>query len=607
MSDIIPTLPELGLTFLPLDADDPVVVGDIQLLGRIGEGGMGSVYLGVTQAGRAVAVKVVKHPYSTDHAFRARFAREAAIARRVGGIFTAPVLSHDSDAVRPWLATAFVPGPNLAVAVARHGTLPLPGVWRFAAGVCEALKAIHAAGIVHRDLKPGNVLLAADGPRVIDFGISRADGEVDLTQTGVLMGTPSYMSPEQLRGERSTPATDVFALGSVVAFAATGTAPFRAGSSAELVYRITQGEPHLDGIADPGLRELISRCLNKEPELRPTPQEVIAAYVERSAATAGQGWLPASLEETLSQVGAALTVPVRVPGIAPTLTATALIGPEGFTAVDPGQDTTPESVGAKLTKLPDLRTHVMSPADTRRRKWLLPAVGTVAGVLVAVSLGTYLANGGAASREPSAGDPPANLAAVGTSSPAAGGSARPADAPNSPNVPGERGPTGAADGGPGAATSPSAGDPPSKNDSGTPSPTKTTPRTTGLPSGPFNRDSMVIVSSDGTVLSTTGTDHGSKVVTAAWRNQPGQRWEFESDDIVVVKSFPSMQFTIRYDGIGMLSPANFGNLNGWVYDSGKRQLHRANKSGCLTSHGPGEPVSFDTCDGSASQRWRIVS
>ncbi|MFI1196439.1 protein kinase [Micromonospora sp. NPDC020750] len=623
MNDIIPTLPDLGLEFLPLDPGDPGTVGDIRLLGRIGEGGMGRVYLGVTQAGRAMAVKVVKDPYSADPSFRARFAREAAIAKRVGGVFTAPVLSHDSEAVRPWLATAFVPGPNLSVAVARHGTLPLHGVWRLAAGVAEALKAIHAAGITHRDLKPGNVLLAADGPRVIDFGISRADGELDLTQTGVRMGTPSYMSPEQLRGERSTPATDVFALGSVVAFAATGRAPFRAGSDAELVYRVTQGEPTLDGITDPGLRELISRCLAKEPHLRPTPQDVIAAYVDRSAAAAGQDWLPEGLEETLTQAGIASTIPIGSPGVTlastAVLTATASTGPDRPTVTDArdtvpevadARDSAPEDAGAKLTKLPDLTTYAMSPTDTRRRRWRRPVIAGVIGVLVVILAGAYLADGSATPREPSAGSSPTEAAAVAAPAPPATGASRPS------SVPRATGTTGASDGGPAAATSLPVGPTPAKADPGIPAPTKAhpgagvpskaDPGTPGLPSGPFSTDNMVIVSSDGTVLSTTGTNDGSKVVTTAWRNVPGQRWKL-AGKIMVVRSSPSKQHTIGYDGLGVLSPASSGNVFGWVYDSAKRQLHNGNSSGCLTSHGPGRQVTYGMCDGSENQRWRIVS
>ncbi|WP_433342825.1 protein kinase domain-containing protein [Micromonospora sp. CA-111912] len=615
MNDIIPTLPDLGLEFLPLDPGDPATVGDIRLLGRIGEGGMGRVYLGVTQAGRAMAVKVVKDPYSADPSFRARFAREAAIAKRVGGVFTAPVLSHDSEAVRPWLATAFVPGPNLAVAVARHGTLPLHGVWRLAAGVAEALKAIHAAGITHRDLKPGNVLLAADGPRVIDFGISRADGEIDLTQTGVRMGTPSYMSPEQLRGERSTPATDVFALGSVVAFAATGKAPFRAGSDAELVYRVTLGEPTLDGITDPGLRELISRCLAKEPHLRPTPQDVIAAYVDRSAAAAGRDWLPEGLEETLTQAGIASTIPVGAPAATLALTAvltdTPSVGPDGLTTVAHGRDSAPEHVGATPTKLPDLTTYAMSPTDTRRRRWRRPVVAGVIGVLVVILAGAYLADGSAKRREPSAGSSPTGGAAVAAAPPATGAS-RPS------NVPSATGTTGVSDGGPDAAASPPVSSTSTKAGPGIPVPTKAhpgagvptkaDPGTPVLPSGPFSPDKMVIVSSDGTVLSTTGTNDGSKVVTTAWRKLPGQTWKFEAaGKVMVVRSSPSKQLTIGYDGLGVLSPASSGNVFGWVYDSAKRQLHNGNSSGCLTSHGPGRQVTYGMCDGSQNQRWRIVS
>ncbi|MEV6521115.1 protein kinase [Longispora sp. NPDC051575] len=347
-----PTLPELGIDLVPLETADPAMAGDIQLWGRIGEGGMGRVYLGLTPAGRPVAVKMVKDPFAGDPAFRARFAREATLAARVNGLYTAPVLRYEADADRPWLATAFVPGPTLAVAVTRHGTLPVQGVWKLAAGIAEALKAIHAAGITHRDLKPGNVLLATDGPRVIDFGIARADGVQDgLTQTGVRMGTPAYMAPEQLRGDAPGPGTDVFALGSVIAYAAGGTAPFRGRSEAELIYRITQGEPDLGAVPDEGLRRLVAACLAKDPADRPTPDAVIEAYgrARRGPAPVGGSWLPAGLADTLAAAGAA-AVATLVDG------STASPRPEGLAAtVDAAAVTTARpAAGAGTAPMDDV-------------------------------------------------------------------------------------------------------------------------------------------------------------------------------------------------------------------------------------------------------------
>jgi len=252
----------------PLSANDPPAVGEFQLRARLGAGGMGQVYLGFSPAGRAVAVKVVHAELARDAEFRHRFAREVAAARAVSGMYTAPVVAAGLDDDPPWLATAYVPGPSLAEVVGRHGPLPELAVWRLAAGLAEALRAVHACSLVHRDLKPANVLLAADGPHVIDFGISRAFEGTTVTAVGMVVGTPGYMSPEQAEGVQAGPASDVFSLGCVLAFAATGNAPFGGGSAAGVLYRVVTGQPDLSGV--PGrLREVISACLAKDPSQRP--------------------------------------------------------------------------------------------------------------------------------------------------------------------------------------------------------------------------------------------------------------------------------------------------------------------------------------------------
>ncbi len=275
-----------------LAAEDPRTVGEFRLRARLGAGGMGQVFLGTSPAGRAVAVKVIHSELSRDPDFIRRFRSEVSAAQRVSGVYTAPVLAAGVDDTPPWLATAFVPGPSLAELAQRSGPLPVPAVWRLAAGLAEALRAIHAAGLVHRDLKPGNVLLAPDGPRVIDFGIVRVAADTRLTTAGAIVGTPAFMSPEQVNGQPTGPASDVFSLGSVLAFAATGTSPFSAGpgaSSASVMYRIVHAEPDLARV--PGdVLELITACLAKDPARRPDPGQVAACG---SRAAEGLG-LPAT-------------------------------------------------------------------------------------------------------------------------------------------------------------------------------------------------------------------------------------------------------------------------------------------------------------------------
>jgi hypothetical protein len=281
---------------------DPELIGPYRLRGRLGAGGMGRVYLGLSPGGRAVAVKVIRAELAQDPEFRARFRREVAVARTVSGLYTAPVLDADTDSPEPWLATAYVPGPSLADAVTWHGPLPAASVLMLAAGLAEALSAIHGAGIVHRDLKPANVLLAADGPRLIDFGISRAAEASALTHTGLVVGSPGFMSPEQAEGREVGPASDIFSLGAVLAFAATGQGPFGSGSTPALVYRVVHNAPDLD-LVPAGIRPVVERCLAKDPAARPTAATLLAG-----AAYPVQDWLPEPVTRTFRLGEVPLTV-----------------------------------------------------------------------------------------------------------------------------------------------------------------------------------------------------------------------------------------------------------------------------------------------------------
>ncbi|MHC5905004.1 serine/threonine-protein kinase, partial [Streptomyces sp. S6] len=249
-------------------------IGGYTLVDRLGSGGMGVVHLAHSASGRQVAVKVVHAQYATDDEFRARFRQEVAAARRVSGAFTAPVVDADPEAEVPWMATLYVPGRTLSEVVAEQGPLSGRELRVLALGLTEALRDIHRAGVVHRDLKPSNVLMAEDGPRVIDFGISRAADNQTLTITGRLMGTPPFMSPEQFTSPRDvTAASDVFSLASLLVYAATGTRPFDGESPYLTVYQVMHEEPSLDGVADP-LRSIVERCLAKDPADRPQLPEL---------------------------------------------------------------------------------------------------------------------------------------------------------------------------------------------------------------------------------------------------------------------------------------------------------------------------------------------
>ncbi|MFJ7133966.1 protein kinase domain-containing protein [Streptomyces fungicidicus] len=292
-----------------LGPGDPQGIGAYRLLARLGAGGMGQVYLARSERGRTVAVKLVREELARREEFRARFRQEVRAARQVGGDWTAPVLDADTEAPVPWVATGYVAGPSLQQVVGHdHGALPERSVRILGAGLAHALKDIHAAGIVHRDLKPSNVLVTIDGPRVIDFGIARALETVTdggLTRTGALVGSPGFMAPEQVRGDRITQACDVFCLGSVLAYAASGALPFgTAGSGVHaLMFRIAQEEPDLAGVPE-GLADLVRDCLHKDPAARPPLDEVLRRTGADDTVADGRArdpWLPGALVAQLGR------------------------------------------------------------------------------------------------------------------------------------------------------------------------------------------------------------------------------------------------------------------------------------------------------------------
>ncbi|MFE4367432.1 serine/threonine-protein kinase [Streptomyces sp. NPDC056835] len=365
----------------PLEAGDPATIGPYRLLGRLGSGGMGRVYVARSQGGRTVAVKVVHPHFAMDEEFRARFRREVDAARRVGTgpdgpRWSAPVLDAGPEAAVPWVATAYVAGPSLTHAVGTYGPLPEHSVRALGAGLAEALAAVHGLGLVHRDVKPSNVLLAPDGPRLIDFGIARAtDGTASLTSTGVSVGSPGYMSPEQILGKAVTGAADVFSLGAVLAYAVTGTSPFPGDSSAALLYKVVHEEPELGSLRGE-LRELVADCLAKDPSSRPAPADIVRRLVTDGAGGAGgadgadrargveglvaAGWLPVPLVEEVSRAVVRL---LHLEAAAP---------PVNVPAVSPGDS--PEDAS-----LPGPRFSVSVSADTSTGTGTATGTGTVTG------------------------------------------------------------------------------------------------------------------------------------------------------------------------------------------------------------------------------------
>ncbi|MFD6230037.1 serine/threonine-protein kinase [Streptomyces sp. NPDC060232] len=398
--------------FQPLRADDPQTVGGYRLAARLGSGGMGRVYLSHTQGGRPVALKVVHPELAEDPTFRRRFRREVEAARRVRGAYTAELIDADAEATPPWLATVYVPGPSLSEAVARRGPLPDAAVVWLMAGVAEALVAVHGAGVVHRDLKPSNVLLAADGPRVIDFGISQASG-LTATATGSTIGTPQYMAPEQGLAGETTPATDVFALGQTAAFAALGKPLYGDGPSMTVLFRIVHSQPDLTRLPQP-LRPLFALCLATAPEERATPAEVLAWCREYLGEEAIAGGGPAVWREVAGPE-AQTPGPVARPGAAETASpdgapesdgapeggeGQVTAAPAGAAAREPGHVTSaaagaPAGAGAARSDAQAGADAPVASAAVRKRRRAARVAGVVAmtGALTLAGLGWKLMDG----------------------------------------------------------------------------------------------------------------------------------------------------------------------------------------------------------------------
>ncbi|WRZ54784.1 serine/threonine protein kinase [Streptomyces sp. NBC_01314] len=311
---------------------------------RIGEGGMGTVYLSHTRGGQPVALKVIRREYGQDPDFRRRFEQEVQAARRVQGYHIVPVVDHDTNGELPWLASAFIAGIPLHDALVAFGPLPLPAVFQLVGCAARALTSIHAAGVIHRDLKPSNILLGSQGPFVIDFGIARAADATHLTQSGGLIGTPQYMSPEHALGEQVTPATDVFSLGLIAAVAATGRHPYGDGGAITIAAQIAntaQRPPKLDGY-DERLRPLLERCLTAEPAERVGTEE-LATLCQESAGRGlsdFSGWLPAPLTAEIARREQSAQTPPRptapqMPAAPPTAPPTAAPAPPVTPPHDP--------------------------------------------------------------------------------------------------------------------------------------------------------------------------------------------------------------------------------------------------------------------------------
>ncbi|WP_405611872.1 PQQ-binding-like beta-propeller repeat protein [Streptomyces sp. NBC_01508] len=396
------------VAFAPLASGNPEQVGRYRLAGRLGQGGMGRVYLARSPSGRMVAVKVVRAALADDPGFRRRFVREVAAARRVSGFFTAAVVDAAPEGRPAWLATEYVPGLSLADALAEHGAWPEQAVRQLGAALTEALGAIHRAGVVHRDLKPSNVLLAADGPRVIDFGISVAAEDTLLTDPGVVIGTPGFIAPEQLRGEKTGPAADVFALGAVLAYTATGTGPFGNGAGHAVNYRVMHEEPDLGGLPS-GLAGVVARCLAKNPDNRPAVPELLneLARVPRERPDGrftATDWLPGPVAERIARIQAAPSPNATAPlpnATTPSPDAAAPAQEEG-TAPEPAPEPAPSAAPPAAEPSAEPAAAPSAPDGHKRltRRRVLMSLA-VAAALAAVTATTPLNGFGSGGEEKS--------------------------------------------------------------------------------------------------------------------------------------------------------------------------------------------------------------
>jgi serine/threonine protein kinase len=391
-----------------LEAEDPRQAGPYRLLGRLGAGGMGRVFLGVSPGGRPVAVKIIRADVLAGNPeFRSRFVREVAAARKVNALFTAAVVNAEVDGEMPWLATQYVAGPTLGDAVAEHGPMP-PHFLRLLAGsLAEGLAAIHAAGVIHRDLKPSNVLLADDGPRIIDFGISRIMEVSSLTRSGMLVGTPDFMSPEQASDGEIGPPSDVFSLGSLLVFAATGAPPFTARNTPALLLKIVNAEPALNGVPR-DILPLISRCFAKEPDHRPKASEILA---ELGSQRHFEDWLPRPVADDLwryrpqaksANITSRHPSTVRVNDLHPAGADPSALGqslPSTVTSpgprrLRPDQSPVPEPDRRRAQGTPAVihagAPHLSPRPRQRRRLAALIGAGTAAAIIAAVAI--YIAS-----------------------------------------------------------------------------------------------------------------------------------------------------------------------------------------------------------------------
>jgi serine/threonine protein kinase len=385
-----------------LQPGDPRQIGPFRLTGRLGEGGMGRVFLGTSPGGRKVAIKIVHPHYANDPGFRQRFAREVATARQVGGFHTAAVVDADPDADPPWMATAYIAGPSLADAVAERGPFEEAAVRELGASLAEGLIAIHDCGLIHRDLKPGNVILGDDGPRIIDFGIAKGADATTLTGSNTVIGTLRYMSPEQLHGHELTPQSDVFALGTILAFAATGHDPFQAATIPAVITRILHEPPDLDPLTG-DLRAIIADCLAKDPGARPSPRDVLARFSR-----------PARHDPTLAAAPAPAPVPRTAPPPGQPAHSTAPQPPQdstidvGVMSRPPASPPAAKPPAARPPAAPALRTPGHRTPGHRGRTALI-AAGAVAlaglTTLVALMLGNHPAGTQSATGEHTATPP----------------------------------------------------------------------------------------------------------------------------------------------------------------------------------------------------------
>ncbi|MYY01057.1 protein kinase [Streptomyces sp. SID4913] len=334
----------------------PERVGAYAVERELGAGGMGTVYLARSRGGRPVAVKVARPELATDPHFRARFRAEVVAARRVGGFHTAPVVDADPEAESPWLATAYIPGPTLSALLAAEGPMDEKRLRQLGAALAEALAAIHGCGLVHRDLKPGNIIMAADGPRVLDFGIARAMESTRLTSTGMAFGTPGFLAPEQAMGEGVTGAADVFALGAVLVAAAGGSA-FGGGTPMGLMYRAVHEPADLSSVPS-GLRPALLACLAKDPAERPGPEALLDLFAPIPGTYAPVDAVPPSPVDAVP--------PAPVDAVPPSLPPTALAPPPfppAYPPAHPAADPAPGPVDDVVFTATDATAAVLIDAD----------------------------------------------------------------------------------------------------------------------------------------------------------------------------------------------------------------------------------------------------